>query len=71
MGTCTHAVDLFVMAFTLQVDCDTLGRWGRLVGGKKRGARLVCTIMGFTTTLPPMWKNLELWIVYAMGYLQR
>jgi hypothetical protein len=69
MDTCTSVVDLFVMAFKLQVDCDTLGRSRRIVGGRKLGARLACTTMGFT--IPSHPKNLELWIVHAVGYLQR
>ena len=77
MGTCTSAVDLFVLAFKLQVDCDTLGRSRRLVGAGSAGKgagnyhRLACTRMGFYFPPTLVAKYLELWIVHAMGYLQR
>ena len=77
MGTYTSAVDLFVLAFKLQVDCDTLGRSRRLVGAGSAGKgagnyhRLACTRMGFYFPPTLVEKYLELWIVQAMGYLQR
>ena len=60
MGTCTSTVDLFGLAFKSRVDCDTLGRLRRLVGGRKRGVRLACTTMGLP--YPPTLVNItELW----------
>ena len=71
MGTCTSMIDLFDLALSSRVDCDTLGRSRRLVGGRKRGARLACAGMGYYFYPTLVDKFLELWIVQAMGYLQR
>jgi hypothetical protein len=71
MGTCTPTIDLFGLMFKSRVDCDTVGRSRRLVGGRKRGVRLACTEMGFYFPPTLVAKYLELWIVQAMGYLQR
>ena len=72
MGTCTSMIDLFGLAFNSRVDCDTLGRSRRLVGGRKRGVPLACTRMGFYFPPTLVAKYLELWIVQAKGYyLQR
>jgi hypothetical protein len=67
MGTCTPTVNLFGLAFKSRVDCDTLGRSRRLVGGRKRGARLACAGMGYYFFPTLVDKFLELWIVQAKG----
>ena len=41
------------------------------MGGKKRGVRLACLGMGFYFPPTLVAKYLELWVVHAMGYLQR
>jgi len=63
-------VDLFGLAFKSRVDCDTLGRLRRLVGGRKRGVRLACTTMGLP--YPPTLVDItELWNVLPATYCGR
>jgi hypothetical protein len=70
MGTCTSTVDLFGMSFKSRVDCDTLGRSRRLVGGRKRGVRLACTILGLPYR-PTLVNITELWNVLPDTYCGR